>query len=146
MGDFDDEEKITDKSINKINSEKAVNSIDDIGGKQVENQNQLNSNKKTVGFWLGIFSVIIVVLQLIFSYLNINFDVKIIVEFTSFVLAILVIFGVLKSSSKLKNVTEIKEEIKEQFTDKISEIKSTETEEIKKDSKQGCESDKKTNK
>lgn len=87
-------------------------------------QNEYLSNKKSVGFWLGIASIIVIVFQVICSYFNITFDVKILIELASFVFAILVVFGVLKSNSKSKNLAQIKEDIEGQLVEKVNDFKT----------------------
>ena len=113
------EECIVEKSKDKLNVQNENNF------EIAKSEQQVNDNTKSrnnVGFWLGVISAVLVVLQVVFSFLNINFDAKMLIEISSFAVAILVVFGVLKSNSKSKNLSQIQSEIKNQLTTKVDEI------------------------
>lgn len=113
------EECIVEKSKDKLNVQNENNF------EIAKSEQQVNDNTKSrnnVSFWLGVISAVFVVLQVVFSFLNINFDAKILIEISSFAVAILVVFGVLKSNSKSKNLSQIQSEIKNQLTTKVDEI------------------------
>lgn len=83
---------------------------------------QNNTNKKNIKsltFWISLICAFIVVVQLVLNYFSIQFETKMIVEIISFVLAFLVSVGVLNSSLKTKDITEIKEDIKSDISSKI---------------------------
>lgn len=77
------------------------------------------NNFKKLSFWLSLICCVLVVVQIVLSYFNAKFELKIVVEIISLVLAVLVSFGVL-SSTKDKNVLEIREDIKNEINSQLN--------------------------
>ena len=66
-------------------------------------------DKKTLGFWMGIVSALIVIAQVLCkAVFNVEFEVNMIVDVVSLILAVLVMFGVLNSNIKTNNIKQIK--------------------------------------
>lgn len=145
--DLNSNEQIIESKVNSDNNFSKENfTSDEESATQNESLTKVTSSKKSVGFWLGLLGVLVVVLQVICSYLKINFDAKIIIELASFVLAILVVLGVLKSNTKSKNLTIVKEDIEKELSEKIESFKSQKKMQGENDSAQNGDNNKKTTK
>ena len=97
---------------------KENNALDTSLKKDKENKH----NIKSLTFWISLICGFIVVVQLVLNYFSIQFETKIIIEIISFVLAFLVSMGVLGSSLKNKNITQIKENIENTISSKIDNL------------------------
>ena len=97
-----------------------------------ENQTQKIDVKK-LSFWLSLLAVLIVGVQLVLNYFNVDFQIKIVIEVCSYLLALLLSVGVLKGSVSGKNIVETKENIYKEFTSQIEEISKNTTQQNKTD-------------
>ena len=97
-----------------------------------ENQTQKIDVKK-LSFWLSLLAVLIVGVQLVLNYFNVDFQIKIVIEICSYLLALLLSVGVLKGSVSGKNIVETKENIYKEFTSQIEEISKNTTQQNKTD-------------
>ncbi|MBQ9792249.1 MAG: hypothetical protein IJW32_00690 [Clostridia bacterium] len=87
------------------------------------NTNKTNkTNIKSLIFWISLICGFIVIVQLVLNYFSIQFETKIIIEIVSFILAFLVSMGVLGSSLKNKNITDIKEDIQKNISSQINNL------------------------
>ena len=77
-------------------------------------------NVKKLSFWLGLICTLIVIIEIVLNMVGIAFEIKIVIEIVSYVLAILVSAGVLKSNLQGKNIVEIKEEVEKELQEKVS--------------------------
>jgi len=85
-------------------------------------------DKKSLGFWLGIISAIIVVVQVVCKVIfNFEIEVNILVDIVSLILAILVMFGVIKHNTKSKKIAQIKKEIEQSLSEEIEDVNSKQT-------------------
>jgi len=92
-----------------------------------------NNNFKLVSFWIGILGCVLVIIQVVLNYFNINFEVKLFVDIFSYALTILVMFGVLKlnsdsnstDSNSTTDAKDIQKEIKNEIEDEINNKKDT---------------------
>lgn len=84
--------------------------------------NQKNNNTQKLTFLISLICGFIVVVQLVLNYFSIQFETKIIIEIVSFILAFLASMGVLGSSLKNKNITQIKENIENTISSKIDNL------------------------
>ena len=84
-------------------------------------------DKKTLGFWMGIVSALIVIAQVLCKVVfNVEFEVNMIVDVVSLTLAVLVMFGVLNSNIKTNNIKQIKEQIEKNLKEEIEEVSTKE--------------------
>ena len=89
-------------------------------------------DKKTLAFWLGIISAIVVAAQFLCKVVfNFEFEVNMVVDVVSLILAILVMFGVIKSNFKSANIKQIKQQIEEELKENIEEVSAKEETEDK---------------
>lgn len=79
-------------------------------------------NIKKLSFWLGLLAVLIVGVQVVLNYFGIDFEVKIVIEVCSYLLALLLSVGVLKGSLKGKNIVETKENIEDALNSNIENV------------------------
>ena len=77
-------------------------------------------NVKKLSFWLGLICALLIVIEIVLGMVGIAFEIKIVIEVVSYVLAILVSIGVLKSNLQGKNIVEIKEEVEKELQEKVS--------------------------
>ena len=84
--------------------------------------NELKTNK-TLGVWLSLLSVFVVVLQVVFKLIfNFEIEVNIIIDCISLAVATLVVFGVIKTKNKPKDLLETQKEIKKHIAAEVDKI------------------------
>jgi len=91
--------------------------------KQNADNYSANSAKITKNI-IFVLAFVIAVMEVAFGFLGINFDIKIVVEGLSMLLAVLLSMGFLKLKQK-KTYTELKDEIENTISAKKEEISST---------------------
>jgi len=83
-----------------------------------------NKNLKSSSFWVILFCALVVLSQLILKAFGITFEITLIVEVFSLLIAFFVSIGVLSANLKNKdgNILEIKDEIKKNIDNNLNQL------------------------
>lgn len=86
-----------------------------------EKEEQTSKSKvKSLGLWISIICILIMAVQVVLNLCGIQYEFKLIIEIVSYALALFVSMGLLSSSLKGKDVSEIKETIEQEIVQKIN--------------------------
>lgn len=85
-----------------------------------EEKKEVKGNIKSLSLWIGIICLIILAVQIVLNLLGVQYEIKVVIEVVSYALALLVSMGLLNSNLKGKTVNEIKEAIKNEIDETVS--------------------------
>ena len=115
--------KIDENNNLKIDENKNLESKpQDFTSTQVEPKNKKTNKALTITILC--VCVFIVLTQLVLNFLGVDFQVKIVIEVVSFIIAFLISTGVLSSNLKTKDLGEIKNVIYNQLEDGVENLES----------------------